>query len=48
MPTREFLMKFTDNFEFMLGGWVLEGDKDTEIGQFDDNDMVYVAGKLTF
>lgn len=44
----EFLVKFTDNFEFMLGGWVLEGDKDTEIGQFDENDMVYVAGKLTF
>jgi len=44
----EFLVKFTDNFEFMLGGWVLEGDEDTEIGQFDHNDMVYVAGKLTF
>ncbi|HPF05891.1 MAG TPA: hypothetical protein PK293_07615, partial [Spirochaetota bacterium] len=44
----EFLVKFTDNFEFMLGGWVLEGDDDTEIGQFDHNDMVYVAGKLTF
>jgi len=44
----EFLVKFTDNFEFMLGGWILEGDEDTEIGQFDHNDMVYVAGKLTF
>ena len=44
----EFLVKFTDNFEFMLGGWVLEGDEDTEIGQFDHNDMVYLAGKLTF
>jgi len=44
----EFLVKFTDNFDFMLGGWVLEGDDDTEIGQFDHNDMVYVAGKLTF
>ncbi|HOP63638.1 MAG TPA: hypothetical protein PK358_12660 [Spirochaetota bacterium] len=44
----EFLFKFTDNFEFMLGGWVLEGEEDTDIGQFDENDMVYVAGKFTF
>lgn len=44
----EFLVKFTDNFEFMLGGWILEGDEDTEIGQFDHYDMVYIAGKYTF
>ena len=44
----EFLVKFTDNFEFMSGCWILEGDEDTEIGQFDHNDMVYVTGRVTF
>lgn len=44
----EFMAKLADNFEFTLGGWILEGKSDTSIGQFDSNDMVYVSGKLTF
>jgi hypothetical protein len=44
----EFMVKFNENFEFMIGGWMIEGDSDTDIGQFDPYDMVYVAGKLTF
>ncbi len=44
----EFMVKFADNFEFTLGAWFIEGDRDTDIGQFDANDMVYVSGKLIF
>ncbi|HPS57873.1 MAG TPA: hypothetical protein PK514_07175 [Spirochaetota bacterium] len=44
----EFMAKLADNFEFTVGSWILEGDADTSIGQFDSNDMVYVSGKLTF
>ena len=43
-----FTAKLTDNFEFSVGCWILEGDSDTDIGQFDLNDMVYVSGELTF
>jgi len=44
----EFMVKLADNFEFAIGGWFVEGDEDTDIGQFDANDMVYVSGKLIF
>ncbi|HOK01555.1 MAG TPA: hypothetical protein PLD85_03600, partial [Spirochaetota bacterium] len=44
----EFLVKPADNLELMLGLWIMEGKEDTDIGQFDHNDMVYIAGKLTF
>lgn len=44
----EFAANLAANFEFTVGGWILEGDADTDIGQFDKNDMVYVSGKLTF
>ncbi len=44
----EFMVKLADNFEFTIGGWFIKGEKDTDIGQFDTNDMVYVSGKLTF
>jgi len=44
----EFMVKLADNFEFTLGGWFIEGDSDTDIGQFDANDMGYISGKLTF
>jgi hypothetical protein len=32
----------------MIGGWVVEGERDTLIGQFDPYDMAYAAGRLTF
>ncbi|NLV67243.1 MAG: hypothetical protein GXY14_06175 [Spirochaetes bacterium] len=44
----EFMAKLADNFEFTIGTWILEGKADTDIGQFDSNDMVYVSGILTF
>jgi hypothetical protein len=44
----EFMVKLADNFEFAIGGWLIEGDEDTDIGQFDSNDMAYVSGRLTF
>ena len=44
----ELMAKLADNFEFTMGGWILEGKADTSIGQFDLYDMVYVSGKLTF
>jgi hypothetical protein len=44
----EFLVKPADNLELMVGAWIMEGKEDTDIGQFDHNDMVYIAGKLTF
>ncbi|HPQ52041.1 MAG TPA: hypothetical protein PK253_02255 [Spirochaetota bacterium] len=44
----EIMVKLADNFEFMVGGWMIEGREDTLIGQFDYYDMVYVAGRLTF
>ncbi len=44
----EIMVKLADNFEFMVGGWMVEGRRDTLIGQFDYYDMVYVAGRLTF
>lgn len=44
----EIMVKLADNFEFMVGGWMVEGRKDTLIGQFDYYDMAYVAGRLTF
>jgi hypothetical protein len=44
----EFMVKLADNFEFALGGWFIEGDADTDIGQFDKNDMLYISGKLIF
>ncbi len=44
----ELMVKMTDSFELMAGGWILEGGEDTDIGQFDLYDMVYVAGRVTF
>lgn len=44
----EFMVKMSDSFELTLGGWIIDGDEDTLIGQFDSKDMVYVSGKLTF
>lgn len=44
----ELGVKPAASFEFALGTWILEGDADTDIGQFDTNDMVYVSGRLTF
>lgn len=44
----EFMVKLSDNFEFAVGSWFLEGDEDTDIGQFEHRDIAYVSGKLTF
>jgi hypothetical protein len=44
----EFMVKLADNFELTLGAWFIKGDEDTDIGQFDANDMGYISGKLTF
>lgn len=40
--------KISDNYEVTSGTWVLDGDEDTEYGQFKENDFVYIEGKVIF
>lgn len=44
----ELALRLAEQFELMAGCWIVEGEQDTLIGQFDPYDMVYVAGRLTF
>ncbi len=44
----ELSLRLAEQFELMIGGWVVEGERDTLIGQFDPYDMAYAAGRLTF
>ncbi len=44
----EVMVKPSDSLELALGTWIIEGDHDSEIGQFDAYDMVYLSGKLVF
>ncbi len=48
MVNIEASYKAADAFTFSLGAWFIAGDSDTEVGQFNKNDIVYLAGALTF
>jgi len=40
--------KFSDNFEFSLGYWMIEGKDDSMVGQFDENDFVYLSAEIIY
>jgi len=44
----EFSARLDESLELSLGGWIIEGEADTDIGQFDGSDMVYVSVRVTF